>query len=509
MRVKAGWLLGTLLLGAPVLGGIALGAEEIKTPPGDLGTPSGSSVDVRVVNVEAEARDAGGRPVRGLTAADFQLTVDRKEVPVDYFTEIADGKEVASRADGSPVAPVEVGTNYLIFVDDAFSIDVQRNRVLDRLKQDLKLGPEDRVAVVAFDGQPTVLTDWTNDMRRVEKVFDRIEKHRVSRIEIQLPNVQLVTAAASMAMRSLPPRAGRKMFLLVSGGWPELVAHSEVAPEDVPALHTQVPLQRLFEPVADTANLLGYTLYFLEIPQVYAWPGIGHPPAQTLPYGRFALVELNGNFGPYTNTWNLARRTGGTAVLYSSSRNTLEGVERAAHSYYSLAFSPDWKGDGLQHAIAVKVRKPGVQVQARDGYFDVSPRMESILKAESQLLFGHDRTVEAVAGKPRWGGLGAINLPVTLSVPARLVTARPVAGGYEVKVTVAAFSEDDWGYGEQHPDTPLVLTLPQAPGPDDVIPFTVTLNLSTRGHQVSFVVMDDAGRGVGRGELDWDQRPRS
>jgi hypothetical protein len=183
-------------------------------------------------------------------------------------------------------------------------------------------------------------------------------------------------------------------------------------------------------------------------------------------------------------------------------------VERDAHSYYSLAFSPDWKGDGLQHAIAVKVRKPGVKVQARDGYFDMSPRMETILKAESQLLFGEGTTVEAVAGKPRWGGLGAINLPVTLSVPARLVTARPVAGGYEVKVTVSAFSTDDWGYGTQQPDTPLVLTLPQAPGPDDVIPFTVTLNLSTLGQQVAFVVVDDAGRGVGRGGLDWNRHPR-
>ncbi|HEX4498600.1 MAG TPA: VWA domain-containing protein [Thermoanaerobaculia bacterium] len=508
MLVKAGCLLGALMLS-----GMALGAEESLTAPGGLGA-SGTTMDVRVVNVEAEARDSSGRPVSGLTAADFRLTVDGKEVPIDYFTEVADGQEVASRAgaaDGAPTAPVKVGTNYLIFVDDAFSLDVQRNRVLDRLKQDLKLGTEDRVAIVAYAGQPVTLTSWTNDMQRVERIFDRIKEHRVPRIEVQFPSVEMVTTAASMAMRGLPSRPGRKVFLLVSGGWPELVAHSEVAPEDVSSLLSEVPKEKLFEPVADTANLLGYTVYFLEIPHVFsAWGShIDQRSAQTLPYGRFALVELGGNYGPYTNTWNLARRTGGTAVLYSPSRNTLEGVERDAHSYYSLAFSPDWKGDGLQHAIAVKVRKPGVKVQARDGYFDMSPRMETILKAESQLLFGEGTTVEAVAGKPRWGGLGAINLPVTLSVPARLVTARPVAGGYEVKVTVSAFSTDDWGYGMQQPDTPLVLTLPQAPGPDDVIPFTVTLNLSTLGQQVAFVVLDDAGRGVGRGEMDWNRRPRS
>jgi hypothetical protein len=53
---------------------------------------------------------------------------------------------------------------------------------------------------------------------------------------------------------------------------------------------------------------------------------------------------------------------------------------------------------------------------------------------------------------------------------------------------------------------PLVVTLPKAPRPEDVIPFTVTLNLNTQGQHLAFVVLDDAGGGVGRGALDWHRK---
>ena len=44
----------------------------------------GEAIDVRVVNVEAVVADKRGNRVRGLTAADFRLLVDGREVPIDY-----------------------------------------------------------------------------------------------------------------------------------------------------------------------------------------------------------------------------------------------------------------------------------------------------------------------------------------------------------------------------------------------------------------------------------------
>ncbi|HSS76605.1 MAG TPA: VWA domain-containing protein, partial [Thermoanaerobaculia bacterium] len=527
---KMTWLFGIL-----ALGGVALGAQEAKDlqPEGVRDVVTGDTVDVRVVNVDVLARDSEGRPVRGLKAADFRLLVDKKEVAIDYFTEVADGREVAGPEAGAP--PAAVGTSYLIFIDDAYSIDGQRNRVLSRLEQDLKLGPEDRAAVVSYADRPALLASWTGDGQKVRDALDKAQSQPIRRVsQVWNPGVEGVATAAAMAMRSLPSPPGRKVLLLVSGGWPELVAHSELTAEEVSPFVSEVAREKLFEPVADTANLLGYTIYFLEVPGAYGGgfslgeqditqtasrkatlldeQGVSYEGYGSLQYlgtdfglhgkssqkrpDRLALVELDRNLDPYQNLWRLARRTGGTAVLYAADRNALERVERDSGSHYSLAFSPRWRADGRRHRIEVEVRRRGVKVQSRDGYFDMTPRMQATLKSERMLLFGGGAAVQAAAGKARWAGLGAIHLPVTLSVPASMLTARPVSGGYELKANVSITSCDDWAYCQQHKDRTVALTLPKAPAPEELVPFKVTLSLSTLGQRISFVVLDDKGAGV-------------
>src|SRR5688572_5990912 len=139
----------------------------------------GETIDVRVVNVETVVTNASGERVRGLTAADFRLLVDGKEVPVEYFTEVAEGTSVgkAEERPSAPVAPVstgeEVGRSYLIYIDDSFSLANRRNAVLDKLESDLSLlGPSDQMALLAFDGSRlSVLCAWTGDVETLKKAF--------------------------------------------------------------------------------------------------------------------------------------------------------------------------------------------------------------------------------------------------------------------------------------------------------------------------------------------------
>src|SRR5262249_42413165 len=143
--------------------------------------PFGESIDVRVVNVEAVVTDGKGKRVRGLSAADFRLLVDGREVPIDYFTEVESGQAVAAPAAGAgtPAAPTPaaiaspgeaVGTNYMVYVDDQFSIGPRRNLVLEKIKADLgRLGPNDRMTVLSFDGHKVVrLCDWTGDRQSLQ-----------------------------------------------------------------------------------------------------------------------------------------------------------------------------------------------------------------------------------------------------------------------------------------------------------------------------------------------------
>src|SRR5262245_55136110 len=67
----------------------AAGAEQ--QPP-----TFGEEVDVRVVNVEVVVTDRDGHRVPGLNPADFLLRVDGKEVPIEYFSEIQEGRTIAA-----------------------------------------------------------------------------------------------------------------------------------------------------------------------------------------------------------------------------------------------------------------------------------------------------------------------------------------------------------------------------------------------------------------------------
>ena len=123
----------------------------------------GEEIDVRVVNIEVVVTGRDGHRVLGLKPEDFRLLVDGKEMPVEYFSEVREGNAVGGPAGEAPpgaatavqsLAPEgAVGTFYLVFIDDYFSIAHHRNQVLAALKVDLaRLGPEDRMAIVAYDG---------------------------------------------------------------------------------------------------------------------------------------------------------------------------------------------------------------------------------------------------------------------------------------------------------------------------------------------------------------------
>ncbi|HEY0553687.1 MAG TPA: hypothetical protein VGG20_05435, partial [Thermoanaerobaculia bacterium] len=151
-----------VMFGWMMLGAIGLGAQ---TPPAAPPTVFDSAIDVRVVNVEAVVTDGKGQTVHGLSAADFRLMVDGREVPVEYFTEVAEGRGGSSGPQAPVAAGEEVGRSYLVFVDDAFSLGNVRDQALANLERDLTLlKPGDQMAVLAFDGtRIDVLSGWTGD----------------------------------------------------------------------------------------------------------------------------------------------------------------------------------------------------------------------------------------------------------------------------------------------------------------------------------------------------------
>jgi VWFA-related protein len=420
------------------LAGLSLAFPAIAEQP-EAGIPViGETIDVRVVNVEAVVTAPSGQRVPGLSTADFHLLVDGREVPVEYFAEITEGKSV--QADKAPVAAGEaVGRNYLIYLDDSFSLANRRNDILGKLERDLALlGPADRMAILAFDGaRLSVLCPWTGDaktlrdalavarqrpalgaemlahQRKLQRDVDWVLDNKDS-IEDYAANIEAMSHrisgearsqlgktadAAAAALRGFETPPGRKVMLMLSGAWSLSVA------------------ARLYGPVVQAANQLGYTVYPVEASQSDATEDTG--------------LDL------------LARATGGRLLIPA---NDAVFREAAADSgtYYWLGFTPAWKADDRGHSVTVEVRRPGLAVRSRNGFSDLSRTTEAAMKAESVLLFGgktDDRRLLVTLGEPVRRS-GAFEIPVTLGVPVEALALTAKGKGYFAVLPLAISTEE-------------------------------------------------------------------
>ncbi len=519
-----------LALAAPALAG-----PKEQQPSSFLG----ESVDVRVVNVEAVVTDRRGNRARGLPVSEFRLLVDGREVPITYFTEVLEGEMATPPAEpGAPAAATasapggKVGTSYLVFIDESFGIKAQRDVVLQRLSADLRLGAEDRMAIVAFDGrQIDLLSDWTGDRealrqtlsqarrrptrgnerlawRRSEKIIDELDETAApspapTRIYSEIESAR---AAAAAAMRGVSVPPGRKVMLLFSGGWP-VVSPRELINDPlrtVPSAFYVPRPEELFELVTDTANLLGYTIYPIDVQGIDAESTWANAKAVEPTEGpRFITSDweqsVHQAFG------FLAGETGGKAVLNSARLSSFARVESDTRSYYWLGFTPEWRADGRRHDIRVEVRRAGLEARARGGFSDLSPQTRAELETESLLLFGGGQGLERIrvrAGEPRRAGLGSMELPVTLEIPAGALTPLPADGGYEVQATLSMGALDEWGGRTRLQSIPLRLSLPAPPGPDVYARYATTLKLRRVPQRLVFAVNDGLSESRSWAELE-------
>lgn len=366
-------------------------------------------IDVRVVNVEAVVTGRDGVRVQGLSKEDFQLLVDGREVPIEFFNEIANGTMVngdASQSSGTAETaeasePEAVGRSVLVFIDDSYAIASHRNLVLDKLQERLsRLSSQDEVAIAAFDGNTLkLLLDWTSDPGEIAEALDLARTRRtegfLARVHItqEFPDTGVrqydAVNAAAAAMKGVPGAAGRKVMLLLSGGWPMADGAS---PYHFGRRRPYLPNagEEMFRPLVDTANLLGYTLYPVDLPGMSSGAG---PGAQAeAPMGAEFISSAWDHATDYTLNY-LAEATGGKAAINSARLEALERMAADTGSYYWLGFTPNWKADNQRHRIELKPRKRGLRVRTRDGFADVS--------CESQVYLNEDGSLTSTPCFPR------------------------------------------------------------------------------------------------------------
>lgn len=512
----------------------------------------GEEIDVRVVNVEVVVTDRQGNRVTGLGPGDFRLRVDGKDVPIEYFTEVRGGQAILADAGTGPSTAVQglpslapgspVGTSYLVFIDDYFSITQRRDEVLRTLMDDLgRLGPEDRMAIVAFDGAKIdMLSNWSGNERELHRAFqqamgrksfgfqrlaeirnfessrrlgtfgtvdsraafaNRLDLEELGYIEMLADQVRRTVLATVGTLRGFAAPPGRKVMLVLSGGWPFSPADYVLNNPVRPILNREVPRgEELYRPIVDTANLLGYTLYTVDVPGVD-------------PFGPSAADE-----GPRTSGLNLreqeihstldfvAKETGGRPLLNALRAGALEAATADTRSYYWLGFTPQRERNDKRHDIRVESNRPGLEVRARDNFLDLSRKSEVSMIVESALLFGNPPGAASMpmqAGKPETSGRKEMVVPISLAIPLSSVTMVPYQGKYVTELELRVSALDEKGNRSEVPVIPIRLSSEsEPPKGDGHIRFDTRLRLRKIRQHLILAVFDPLSGKITTAEAD-------
>lgn len=198
-----------LLISAPV-GQQAHGQAPSSSPSqGESESPLSiftDTTEVHVVNLDVVVTDRDGRPIRGLTPADFELKENGRPVAIDHFLAVEGGEPVhlqgsvtalggsapEAAAEGEGQAPDAAGEgpaaepeplHLVLFVDQVSLSKPVRDRALTHLREvldssfaGLREGDDRaRVMVVTNDREINVRQGFTADVDRIDRVLVDLE----------------------------------------------------------------------------------------------------------------------------------------------------------------------------------------------------------------------------------------------------------------------------------------------------------------------------------------------
>lgn len=555
------------LLAFAVAGGFpALAAE----PAGSFG----ESIDVRVVNIEVVVTDRDGLHVPDLGVADFELRVDGKPMPIAYFTEIRERSPVAPSApDADAAAPAlpapmidgdSVGTSLVLFIDELFGTPWQRDRALDALEAQIpQMSPGDRLTAVVFDGTTLhQMGEWASGEKAIRTMlrdlhgrvgglrplaeltaFDArrrspaVSPNVLAEIRRLSRDVISGVRAAELTLRAFAGAPGRKVMLLASGGWPmDAGTYLYGFPSDLRQLSElrsagpSYSIKRALDGLSATANLLGFTVYPVDLPGrmrpgggIDATEGgstvvgaitvpstIDAPPGpQPLPEVDAPAAEEPETFsGPRTrgaggereievesSLLHVAEQTGGIALLDGKRDLALGEVLKDVASYYWLGFTATRENDDAVHRVSVETRRPGLRVRSRRSYRDGSPRADVEMAMEGALLFANrlsgSRPLVVAVSEPRKAGR-RLEIPIELRIPLDEIAMLPAAGGFAANLELRVGTSNDLGDRSDLPLIPVRLAGPQPPPPGAHALYSTTLRLADERQRVVIALHDPA-----------------
>jgi VWFA-related protein len=365
------------------------------------------SIATREVLLDIVVTDKAGKPVTGLTAADFDVTEEGDRQRLTHLEEhqpMTTAELAPLRA--APALPPNTFTNFTPVVNsnastviliDALDAGVQtqmelRQQLIDCLKH---LQPGTPVAlfevdtemrlIQGFTSDPQVLYEAANSKRDMPSLRRPI---RGTPDEYRRARIDILRSGFQMMGRYLAGFPGRKSLIWLTGA--------------IPATYLADPLGTSFgksfkddftvlednpDDLVDALTLSRVAVYpidarGLQTPPQFQAANNGHasPGANMRFEGRQAFQHMDLD--------TIADATGGRAYYNTNGlKQVITGIINNGSNYYTLAYvttNQTWNGQ-FRH-IKVKIDRPGVRVQYRQGYYAVDRA-----KQEQRLLAAMQR----------------------------------------------------------------------------------------------------------------------
>lgn len=393
-------------------------------------------INVNLVQVDAVVTDSNNRPVTDLKAEDFEIQQDGKPQAITTFsyvsatalrsTAIASQTRDQPKIPGPPPAikPKEVRRAMALVVDDlglSFESTAYVHLALKKFV-DEQMQPGDLVAIVRTGAGIGALQQFTSDKRMLYAAIERIRFNAFGRTGIssftplasgqRLDNgiavrnsaaeaaglgfdqsLEDVYAAGSLGavryvvegLRDLP---GRKSLILFS--------------ENIPILGRQgandlviESLRRLTD-AAERSAVVIYTIDPRGLPVLGLTAADDTKGMSSLELTQATIQRSRAYSESQDGLAYLARETGG---LFVHDTNDLAGgikrVLEDASGYYLIGYRPSAgtfdpnSGERKFHTVKVRVKRPGLRVRSRNGFFGFQDRERKFDCPTRELQIAH------------------------------------------------------------------------------------------------------------------------
>jgi hypothetical protein len=196
----------------------------------------------------------------------------------------------------------------------------------------------------------------------------------------------------------------------------------------------------------------------------------------------------------------MAADTGGRAILDANNFLPDLGKMREDFSvYYSLGYAPVRGGDGRQHRLEIRVKKPGLKVRHRKGYRDKPIAERVVDRTLAALVHGVEDNPMEIAmeiGDPTRSEDGSYAVPVRLKIPMFRLTVVNRQESFEGKLRLLVITGDEKGGTSAPRQVPVPIQIPRKQvlgAMGQYYLYTLSLKMPAGAQTVAVAVRDELG----------------